>query len=73
MPRGWYGNSSARGDHEAVFLFDSADRTQAKLAIKSIKARVKKVVSPEARERLIAGLVKAREVKQSSVGQSASG
>jgi len=62
-----------RGDQEAVFLFDPADRMQGKLAVKSIKARVKKVVGPEVRERLIAGLAKAREAKQPSVGQSAPG
>jgi hypothetical protein len=35
------------GDDEAIFLFDGANAQQAKLAITSIRAKVKKVLSPE--------------------------
>jgi len=40
------------GDGEGIFVFDPANPVQAKLAIKMVKARVKRQMTPEALARL---------------------
>jgi hypothetical protein len=49
------------GDNEAIFLFDGANDRQAKLAIQSVRARVKKTISPETKARLVAALANHRQ------------
>jgi hypothetical protein len=51
---------SQEGDSEGVFVFDPADAVQAKLAIKSVKARAKRKMTPERRAALALTLAKAR-------------
>jgi len=41
------------GDDEGIFLFDPLNPKQARVAIKGIRAKAKKQISPEQRERLI--------------------
>jgi len=53
------------GDAEGTFLFDPANETQAKIAIREIGARMRREASPERRIVLAANLVKARAAKQS--------
>jgi len=43
---------SQEGEAEGIFVFDPADPVQAKLAIKSVKARAKRKMTPEALTRL---------------------
>jgi|SRR5208282_3909501 GGDEF domain-containing protein len=52
------------GDDEVIFLFDGSNDRQAKLAIQSVRARVKKTISPETKARLVAGLAMARNLAQ---------
>jgi hypothetical protein len=52
------------GDDEAIFLFDGANNRQAKLAISSIRAKVKKVLSPEALAKLLNVGFKAQKTTQ---------
>jgi hypothetical protein len=55
------------GDAEGIFVFDPVDPAQAKLAIKSVKAKVKRQVSPERLAALSATLAKARKACQERV------
>ena len=48
------------GDDEAVFVFDPGDRVQAKLAIKNIRVRVKRRMTPERAAALAASGAKHR-------------
>ena len=45
------------GDAEGIFVFDPADPGQAKLAIKSVKAKVKRQMSPERLAQVRHGMV----------------
>jgi hypothetical protein len=49
------------GDQEAVFVFDPEKPEQSKLAIRSIRAKVKRQLSPEQVARQVAVLAKARQ------------
>lgn len=51
------------GDAEGVALFDPADAKQARLAIKLAGVRVRREMSPEKREALVARLASARAVR----------
>ena len=44
------------GDNEAIFLFDPENDLQAKLAIKSVKAKVRRQLTPERIARQVANL-----------------
>lgn len=55
------------GDAEGIFVFDPADPVQSKLAIKSVKAKVKRQMSPERLAALSESLVKARKACQERV------
>ncbi len=48
------------GDDEAIFLFDGANDQQAKLAIQSVRARVRRQLAPEQLARQVACLSKHR-------------
>jgi hypothetical protein len=48
------------GDAEGAFSFDGGDKTQAKVAIKGIRARVKKQLKPELIAAMTARLAKSR-------------
>jgi hypothetical protein len=52
------------GDAEGIFVFDPCDRAQAVLAMRSIRARVKRRVSEVTKIRLSEVLVQARAIKQ---------
>ena len=64
---------SQEGDAEGVFVFDPADPVQAKLAIKSVKARVKRQMTPERRAALSETLAKARCVARKPCQESGIG
>ncbi len=49
------------GDDEGSALFDSKNATQVRLALKIIRARPKRVLTPQQREARMAALEKARE------------
>jgi hypothetical protein len=55
------------GDAEGILAFDPADPGQAKLAIKCVKAKVKRQMSPERLAALSETLVKARKACQEGV------
>jgi hypothetical protein len=55
------------GDAEGILVFDPADPGQAKLAIKSVKAKAKRQMSPERLAALSATLTKARKACQERV------
>lgn len=54
------GGPAEFGSSEGAFTFDSTDRKQAKVAINGIRARAKKVVSPEQAAAFVARLAIAR-------------
>ncbi len=54
------------GDNEAIFLFEPQNDAQAKLAIKSIRAKVKRVLSPEALAKLLSTGYSARKPTQTA-------
>jgi len=55
------------GDAEGIFIFDPADAGQAKLAIKCVKAKAKRQMTPERLAALSETLVKARKACQERV------
>ena len=61
------------GDDEAIFLFNSENDRQAKLAIQSVRARVKKVISPETKARLTATLANHRNLAQKAAVEATTG
>jgi hypothetical protein len=52
------------GDCEGIFVFDPENPKQAKLAIKTVKAKAKRQMTPERRAALSITLIKARKVCQ---------
>jgi hypothetical protein len=52
------------GDAEGILTFNPADPAQAKLAIRSVKAKAKRGMTPERRAALSEALVKARKACQ---------
>jgi hypothetical protein len=60
---------SQEGDSEAVFVFDGADEKQSRLVIRTIRAKVRKVLSEETRMALAARLANARAAKRAPAGQ----
>jgi hypothetical protein len=54
------------GDDEAIFLFNPENDEQAKLAIQSIRAKVRKVLSPEALAKLLSVGYSARKPTQTT-------
>lgn len=59
------------GDAEGIFLFNPEDTKQAKLAIKVVKAKIKKTVSPERVAAMTAVLAAARAKANSNAQISA--
>jgi transcription antitermination factor NusG len=57
---------SQEGEFEGIFVFDPDNPAQAKLAIKSIRVRVKKTISEATKTRLVETLARVRAAKQSS-------
>lgn len=55
------------GDAEGIFVFDPVDPGQAKLAIKCVKAKAKRRITPERVAALSETLVKARKACQERV------
>jgi len=53
------------GDTEGTLLFDPQDREQSKVAIRTVGARQKRQLTPEAKARAIENAAKARQVKDS--------
>lgn len=53
------------GDHEGCATFDPTDAPQAKTAMVHAKVRVRRRVSPETREAMMANLARARHDRQS--------
>jgi hypothetical protein len=51
------------GDAEGVFVFNPHDPVQARLAIRSIKARAKRIMTPKALENLAAARARAGHLK----------
>jgi hypothetical protein len=55
------------GDSEAVFVFDPTDKAQSKLAIKAVRARVKRQMTPEQVAALSSRLLAARNSQKTAL------
>lgn len=61
------------GDTEGTLLFNPEDKVQAKTAIRTVGARVKRELNPEARKVAIENAARARQAKNAAIGLHSDG